>query len=131
MRGIVRRRTVDGEAVEIIALQIGVLDRERIRMDLVAEPQALLADRLSVSGIADDRHRNERTQRVDDELARRRASAGCDHDESLQAERIIGIDVVERTVTSPIRSQSSALSSRASAALAASRLAGSPRNPRR
>src|ERR1043166_5759131 len=55
MIGIVCRRTVRREAVEVVALAVGVVDAERYGGErLVAEGVLILPDRLSIRPVADD-----------------------------------------------------------------------------
>ena len=92
MRDVVAGRAVAARCRRRSRLRVGVLERERHRHEhLVAEVEAVLADRLAVGRVADDRDRNVRPQRVDDQLARRRRAARRDHHQPLQVQRLRGI----------------------------------------
>ena len=88
--GVVCRRAVGSDAAEEVALAERVAQRERHRVeDLVAERDAVLTHRLAVRRVAHRRHRDEGTQGVDHELARRRRAARGDDDEALQRQRVV------------------------------------------
>ena len=83
---VVGRLAVGGQAIEVVALAVGVDHRERHRREhLVAEREDVLADRLAVGAIADDDDRHERPQAVDHQLAGRRRRLRGDDDDAGQA----------------------------------------------
>ena len=61
VRVVVAGRAVNRQAVKEVAFEVRVLDRERDRIQhLVAESETVLADRLAVGCVADDRDRHVR-----------------------------------------------------------------------
>ena len=91
---IVRRRAVGCEAVEEVALPVGVAQGEGDRRDQeIAERDPVLTDRLAVGGAANHDDRHERPERVDHELARRRRTARRHDDQPIEPQlRRLGVE---------------------------------------